>query len=214
MTATQFMNALGKIDGRYVFEAMSYRPKKRKIWLKYVAAAACFIVIVAALSGLPFAFIGSNMTDVYRVGDCIPNVDITELDGIFDGELLTAKLDFSGATEVSKGLYYTGDPNDPEDWYSLIIGARYENTDMTVFCIFGDEDIEDWRVSMVLSEKNTQEYTIGGTEVLVAQNLHSGRFNGGYWYYAIFKQDGVIYDVRVDSQEDLAIFGVLREMLE
>ena len=49
MNAVQFSGALGKVDGKYVMEAVAYEGKKSGGWLKWSALAACFGLILAAV---------------------------------------------------------------------------------------------------------------------------------------------------------------------
>lgn len=53
MNAEQFSSALGKVNDRYIMEAVSYR-KKKSGWVKWGAMAACFgLIVTAAMMTLP-----------------------------------------------------------------------------------------------------------------------------------------------------------------
>lgn len=56
MNAEQFSSALGKVNDKYIMEAITYRKRKRSGWLKWGAMAACigliFTVTMAALPGI------------------------------------------------------------------------------------------------------------------------------------------------------------------
>ena len=56
MNAVQFSNALGKVNDKYIMEAITYERKKKSSWLKWGAMAACigliFTVTMAALPGI------------------------------------------------------------------------------------------------------------------------------------------------------------------
>jgi len=54
MNATQFSNALGKVNDKYIMEAITYERKKKSGWLKWGAMAACFgLIITVAMATLP-----------------------------------------------------------------------------------------------------------------------------------------------------------------
>lgn len=54
MNATQFSNALGKVNDKYIMEAITYERKKKSGWLKWCAMAACFgLIITVAMATLP-----------------------------------------------------------------------------------------------------------------------------------------------------------------
>ncbi len=54
MNATQFSHALGKVNDKYIMEAITYERKKKSGWLKWGAMAACFgLILTAALTTLP-----------------------------------------------------------------------------------------------------------------------------------------------------------------
>ncbi len=56
MNAAQFSNALGKVNNKYIMEAITYERKKKSGWLKWGEMAACFglivTVVMATLPGL------------------------------------------------------------------------------------------------------------------------------------------------------------------
>ena len=56
MNAEQFSSALGKVNDKYIMEAVTYELKKKSGWLKWGAMAACigliFTVTMAALPGI------------------------------------------------------------------------------------------------------------------------------------------------------------------
>lgn len=61
MNATQFSNALGKVNDKYIMEAITYERKKKSGWLKWGALAACFCLIVTvAMAALPGLLKESN----------------------------------------------------------------------------------------------------------------------------------------------------------
>lgn len=61
MNATQFSNALGKVNDKYIMEAITYERKKKSGWLKWGAMAACFgLIITVAMATLPSLLKGPN----------------------------------------------------------------------------------------------------------------------------------------------------------
>ena len=54
MNAAQFSHALGKVNDKYIMEAITYERKKKNSWLKWGAVAACFgLILTVALTTLP-----------------------------------------------------------------------------------------------------------------------------------------------------------------
>ena len=61
MNAVQFSNALGKVNDKYIMEAITYERKKKSGWLKWGMMAACFgLILMAALTMLPGILKGPN----------------------------------------------------------------------------------------------------------------------------------------------------------
>ena len=61
MNAAQFSHALGKVNDKYIMEAITYERKKKSGWLKWGAMAACFgLILTAALTTLPGILKGPN----------------------------------------------------------------------------------------------------------------------------------------------------------
>lgn len=54
MNAEQFSSALGKVNDKYIMEAIIYERKKKSGWLKWGMMAACFgLILTVALTTLP-----------------------------------------------------------------------------------------------------------------------------------------------------------------
>lgn len=54
MNAEQFSSALGKVNDKYIMEAVTYERKKKSGWLKWGAMAACFsLIATVAMAALP-----------------------------------------------------------------------------------------------------------------------------------------------------------------
>lgn len=47
MNATTFLNALGKINDKYIMEAITFT-RKKNVWLKWGTIAACFVLVIFA----------------------------------------------------------------------------------------------------------------------------------------------------------------------
>ena len=64
MNAAQFSSALGKVNDKYIMEAITYKHKKKSGWLKWGAMAACFCLVVAGtlntLNRFDYSFDGGN----------------------------------------------------------------------------------------------------------------------------------------------------------
>ena len=46
--AAQFSHALGKVNDKYIMEAITYERKKKRVWLKWGAMAACLCFVILA----------------------------------------------------------------------------------------------------------------------------------------------------------------------
>ena len=61
MNAAQFSSALGKVNDKYIMEAIIYKRKKKSGWLKWGAMAACLcLILTAAIVTLPGILKGPN----------------------------------------------------------------------------------------------------------------------------------------------------------
>ena len=78
MNAAQFSSALGKVNDKYIMEAVTYERKKKSGWLKWGAMAACFgLIFTVTMAALPGIFRGQ--------GNIVPppNPDPADLSCIF-----------------------------------------------------------------------------------------------------------------------------------
>jgi len=50
MNAIEFSNALGKVNDKYIMEAVTYERRKKKGWLKWAALAACLALAASCLA--------------------------------------------------------------------------------------------------------------------------------------------------------------------
>lgn len=213
MTDTNLLHAIGRIDPRLIAAAAPDIQQKSagSAWLKWGAIAAGICLIIAAAFPISVAFTPNQMIDTYRDGIAYEIESVYDLPAEYDGKILAENLDLSKNADID--FYYKegGDPANTEDWYSLIIWDSQSDRELLMHCMFG-ENADDWKVHMVFTKKATRTVTINGVEVQIARNKYSLHYD--YWYYAIFGYDGVVYDVRVQSNEPNAIYEVLEQLLK
>ena len=53
MNTKKFSDAISQIDDKYINEALNYKKNKKITWIKFGAVAACFVIVVTAVSVLP-----------------------------------------------------------------------------------------------------------------------------------------------------------------
>ena len=183
-------------------------PKHRRRWLKWSGGAACICLVAVLAIHVKVAFTPARMTDVFRDGIGMELTDLDQLPAKYDGTLLVKNLDVDAFE-----FYYKegGDPSNTEDWYSLLLLEYDGGSKLMLHCMFGDLDVEDWKVDMVFTKKATETRIIHGVEVQIARRELS--LNYAYVYYAIFKYDGVVYDLRTESNEAEYIYEVLDILL-
>lgn len=187
-------------------ESASRRRGRR--FLKWGSLAACICLVAVLAIHIKVAFTPAQMTDVFRQGICMELIDLEQLPAEYGGAHLV-----EGLGAASYEFYYKegGDPTDPADWYSLLVSEVIGNGQVMLHCMFGDPDIEDWKVDMVFTKQTTETRVIHGVEVQIARQQPSLRAE--YWYYAIFKYDGVVYDLRTLSDDAGYVDEVLERML-
>ena len=213
MTNSDIFKELTYIDPAFVAEAApGERPRRGRLrpWVKWGAAAACLCLAVALGFRLKVAFTPSQATDIFREGVGTELTDLDQLPAAYDGALRVKNLELEDPTYE---FYYKegGDPTDPADWYSLLVSEVIGNGQVVLHCMFGDPDLEDWKVDMVFTKQATETRVIHGVEVQIARQQPSLRAE--YWYYAIFKYDGVVYDLRTLSDDAGYVDEVLERML-
>ena len=184
------------------------KPKQSRKWLKWGAVAAAVCVVATLAFRIGIALTPSQMTDVFREGSRMDLTDLDQLPAEYDGTLLVKNLDVDAFE-----FYYKegGDPSNTEDWYSLLLLEYDRGSKLMLHCMFGDLDIEDWKVDMVFTKKATETRIIHGVEVQIARRELS--LNYEYVYYAIFKYDGVVYDLRTESNEAEYVYEMLDILL-
>ncbi|MBQ3508212.1 MAG: hypothetical protein IJA91_06660 [Clostridia bacterium] len=212
MTNRDIFRELTFIDPALVVDASpkegKRKPKLSRRWLKWGGLAACICLIAVLAIHIKVAFTPAQMTDVFREGIGLELTDLDQLPAEYDGTLLVKNLDVDAFE-----FYYKegGDPSNIEDWYSLLLLEHYRGSKLMLHCMFGDLDIEDWKVDMVFTKKATVTRIIHGVEVQIARRELS--LNYEYVYYAIFKYDGVVYDLRTESNEAEYIYEILDILL-
>ena len=211
MTNQDIFRELTNITPAYVLDAApraESAPRRGGRLLRWGSLAACICLAAVLAIHIKVAFTPAQMTDVFREGTCMELTDLEQLPAEYGGAALVEGL---GATSYE--FYYKegGDPADPADWYSLLVSEGIGNGQVMLHCMFGDPDIEDWKVDMVFTKKATETRVIHGVEVQIARQQPSLRAE--YWYYAIFKYDGVVYDLRTLSDDAGYVDEVLERML-
>ena len=67
MNALKFSNVLGKVNNKYIIEAVTYKRKKKTSWMKWGAMAAC-LCLVAVLAVSVFSPFGGMVVTAYAYG--------------------------------------------------------------------------------------------------------------------------------------------------
>ncbi len=212
MTSRNVFNAMRSIDVQLILDAAPTEKVKKNnkaLWFKWGAVAACFCLAIMGAFSIAIGFIPSQATDHYREGNMIEISSINELPAEYNGTLLAENIEFSKAE-----FYYDtdGTAENIEDWYSLLISKGTSEYRMTMFCLFGDSTVDDWKVSRVFTRKATETININGVDVQIARNEISLQYE--YWYYAIFEYDDVVYDIRVKSNDANCVYEVLNTVLQ
>lgn len=216
MKKEELFEIIGEVDEHKVYEAgyaMSAKKKVHLVWFKWVAIAACVCFVVAGAIRIGIGLAPSQMTDIRREGNLIEITQESELPAVYDGKLLAFNLNFEKYEFYYK---YDGVPENTDDWYTLL-AAKYdaEKGDILLHCMFDaatkENPNQDWKVDSVFTPEATQKKTINGVEVEIAQNEYSLKYK--YWHYVIFIFDGVVYDVRVQSDNPEYVYEVLNQLL-
>lgn len=211
MTNQDIFRELTNITPAYILDAApraESASRRRSRLLRWGSLAACICLVAVLAIHIKVAFTPAQMTDVFREGTCMELTDLAQLPARYDGAALV-----EGLGAKSYEFYYKegGDPTDPADWYSLLVSEGIGNGQVMLHCMFGDPDLEDWKVDMVFTKKATETRVIHGVEVQIARQQPSLRAE--YWYYTIFKYDGVVYDLRTLSDDAGYVDEVLERML-
>ena len=216
MTDINLLHAMGNIDPRLIAEAAPdavSRKSAGKVWLKWGAIAAGVCLVAAAALRVSLAFVPSQAADPLVEGTVEYEIEsVYDLPAEYDGKLLAQNLELSEMATVSFFYVKDGSPTNTNDWKCLIISDSQRGRKLTMSCIFGDTTVDEWKVHRVFTEKATQTVTINGVEVQIARNDYS--LDLQYSHYAIFEYDGIVYDIRVKSDDPDYIYDVLEQMLK
>lgn len=205
--------ALGYIDDRFIEESISYAPHNKKNGLlKYTGIAACGIIVFAVVIILRFGLVGHHATDVYRQGNCFKVNDQRTLSEISEKPLLAERLDLSDAYYSDIELWYneSGSTSDLDAWYSLITSGKFDEYEFVLYSLF-EGDIDNWKVKTVFTEENTRAIDMNGVTVLTAP--HPISVDYPYYDYALFEYEGIIYDLRVQSNSKSTMLNLLNEII-
>lgn len=74
MNATRFSSALGKVNGKYITEAVTYKRKKISGWLKWGAMAACLLLVIAGIYYAPYRTNSEQMISNINAEETYPEV--------------------------------------------------------------------------------------------------------------------------------------------
>lgn len=215
MKKENLFDVIGDVDEQKVAtagRAMTAQKKSRPVWLKWGAMAACLCLVVGVAIRVGIGFVPSQMTDIYREGNLIEITEESELPAKYDGKLLAFSLGFENYE-----FYYKTDgvAENTDDWYSLLASKYDDNGDVLLHCMFDaaskQNPDQDWKVDAVFTSDATQKKTINGVDVEIAQTKNSLKYK--YWHYAFFTYDGVVYDVRVQSDNPEYVYEVLNQLL-
>ena len=184
MNAKQFSSALGKVNDKYIMEAITYERKKKSGWLKWGAMAACFgLIVTVAMAALPGLLKGPggvapppNPNLGPGVSDTVPQKTINVVDlsqsnpGEFAGDMYRPKgFDDNIGSALALKISITDDINYK---YSVLVRTPLEST-----------------LEQVLNNANKSlNVTINATDA-ISVNI-SGAFDAynGYYYFLTAEQ--------------------------
>ncbi|MBR3767643.1 MAG: hypothetical protein IKL10_05330 [Clostridia bacterium] len=151
---------------------------------------------------------GAQEGDILRNGYLIEDISLTQLSECFDGKLLAQNLIGDRNFEFySKTNAFSENTN---DWYSLLYSEYNTDSKIIMHCMFG-EKAEDWKIDMVFTDEATKVLDINGVNVEIAKFDLSLQYN--FCYYALFDYDGVVYDLRVYSDDENMITDILEKLI-
>lgn len=210
------LRCVGLIDDSLV--EMSIKQFKRikvermKHFFTSIGIAACVLVMVAVPIAFRLDLIGYHATDIYRQGICVKIDDNRTISDVCEKPLLSDRLDLSNAYYSDIELWYdeSGSTSDFDTWYSLITSGKFDEYEFVLYSLF-EGDIDKWKVKTVFTEDSTQSIDINGITVLTAP--HPISIDYPYYDYALFEYDGIIYDLRVQSNSKSTLLNLLNEII-
>lgn len=145
MTAKTFSMALGEISTKYIDDAVSYKPKRTSIWLKYCAAAAACLCLAAALV---YAFLPTSSREPTEDGGDISHI-------VLDGKTYIVSPYLAVSDELPDGFAYGGETSEGN-----MVGYGY----------YVNPDIKEW---VYLYTQVTTDGTVDETGTLVPTEPHN-----------------------------------------
>lgn len=219
MKSSELLEVIGEAQDDYILDAKTAKKKHTPVWVKWAAMAACLCLIVAGAWRLGIAFLGSNVEDPFREGQLyemssLDDLPVTYPVGAYpEWHKAVSNLENLDLTNATFELCYAegGDPSNVEDWYRLLINT-YDDPELMIVCVFnGRRTLEEQKVDMVFTKDATETIEINGTTVQIAP-YHSLEYAN--YHYSIFEYEGVIFDVRVQSDDADMIYTVLNQILK
>lgn len=102
MKETKLAIAMGYIDDELVSGSVDYRPQKktRPKTIRWLATAACFVLVCLAAFQIVIDFTGNQSVDIYRVGECKQLESIDFLTQNYSGDLLLGRLNLDDSENI------------------------------------------------------------------------------------------------------------------
>ena len=122
MTNEELYNSISEVSAEFLKEAETYKPQKRKIWKKWTAAAACFVLLVVAAVLL------------FHGNDSVSPLIVTAYAEDANGELVGHYMLENGKYPVKKYLYEDGTMG-----FRFSIGKTEPNQPVSIMCITAGE---------------------------------------------------------------------------
>lgn len=195
MNAKDFSMALGEVNDRYITEATTYEKSPPKaVWLRWVAVAACFAIVVASLFVIstlkhptesPFVITAYAMTDDSTLAghSLIP-----------EGPVQTDAIELSDGTKILLFSCPLDDPNEKsrvsvvadkpsreltfDDLHSFI-----EATGVHYYCYILTNDMDDIQIDVIM-ESGDGEFYLCEMEIVA---------NGDGYYLTLMRKPIIRY---------------------
>lgn len=141
MNAEQFSSALGKVNDKYIMEAVTYKRKKKSGWLKWCVAAACIGLVLVSIWRLSLGQAGGLILTAYaskddgtlssyvmQQGVSVP-LSLLEVESGLDGFLFSCPLndanELSGIVFLSTKYFPEKPPMHQLRKYMVETGVQY-----------------------------------------------------------------------------------------
>lgn len=96
MNVAQFSSALGKVNEKYIMEAITYERKKKSGWLKWGAMAACLLFIIGCVFTFPTTHNGRIIISKYNTNSSGSYATPSPGDIAFTNEVRAAREKYDG----------------------------------------------------------------------------------------------------------------------